>query len=194
MTKSSLSVFVALFSILFAGMGWGQKSGQSITIVYGTVANVQDAQVQSAAGGGALVGGTIGYLASSGKKSSKKARNAALGAAAGGLASSAAQGSRAARQYTVDTAAGSTVIISDQTEIAVGDCVVIENAGSNRANIRRVTHTYCDPESQEVVAELQDEMMEEAEECLAAKQELSAAETDAAFDRAVRKVEILCNS
>jgi hypothetical protein len=37
-------------------------------------------------------------------------------------------------------------------------------------------------------------MMEEAQECLAAKQELSAAQTDEAFDRAVRKVEILCNS
>jgi hypothetical protein len=87
-----------------------------------------------------------------------------------------------------------TVIISDQTEIAVGDCVVVENAGSNRANIRRVTQTYCEPESQEVVAELQDEMMEEAEECLAAKRELAAAQTDEAFDRAVRKTEILCNS
>jgi len=53
--------------------------------------------------------------------------------------------------------------------------------------------TYCDPASAEVVAELQEEIVEEAEECASAKRELAAAETDAAFDRAMRKVEILCN-
>jgi hypothetical protein len=36
--------------------------------------------------------------------------------------------------------------------------------------------------------------MEEAQECVAAKQELAAAQDDAAFDRAIRKVEILCNT
>jgi len=185
---------LALLLTIGAGPVWAQKSGQSITLVHGKVVSSESMQVQSAAGGGALVGGTIGYLASSGKSSSKKARNAALGAAAGGLASSAAQGDRSAVKYTVQTGAGMTVIISDQTEIAVGDCVVVENAGSNQANIRRVTQTYCDPESQTVVAELQDEMMEEAEECLSAKRELAAAQTDEAFDRALRKTEILCNS
>ena len=187
-------VVLTLLMTLGACPVWAQKSGQSITLVHGKVVSAENTQVQSAAGGGALVGGTIGYLASSGKSSSKKARNAALGAAAGGLASSAAQGDRSARKYTVQTGAGMTVIISDQTEIAVGDCVVVENAGSNQANIRRVTQTYCEPASQEVVAELQDEMMEEAEECLSAKRELAAAQTDEAFDRALRKTEILCNS
>lgn len=190
----SHTAVLALLMTLGASPGWAQKSGQSITLVHGKVVSAENMQVQSAAGGGALVGGTIGYLASSGKSSSKKARNAALGAAAGGIASSAAQGDRSARKYTVQTGAGMTVIISDQTEIAVGDCVVVENAGSNQANIRRVTQTYCEPESQAVVAELQDEMMEEAEECLSAKRELAAAQTDEAFDRALRKTEILCNS
>ena len=52
---------------------------------------------------------------------------------------------------------------------------------------------YCDPASAEVVAELADDALEEANECVAAKQELAAAQDDAAFDRAFRKVEILCN-
>ena len=178
----------------FTGSLSAQKSGQSITITYGKVINAKSTQVSSQAGGGALVGGTIGLLASSGKSTSKKVRNAALGAAAGGVTASAAQGDRSAREYTVETGSGITVIISDQTEIAVGDCVIVENAGTNKANIRRVTQTYCDPDSAEVVAELQDEVMEEAQECLAAKQELVDAQTDDAFDRAIRKIEILCNS
>ena len=35
---------------------------------------------------------------------------------------------------------------------------------------------------------------EEAEECSAAKKELSAAKTDAEVDRALMKVDILCNN
>jgi hypothetical protein len=192
--KIPLIICMGAVAAFTTGFAWAQKSGQSITITYGKVINAKSTQVSSAAGGGALVGGTIGLLASSGKSTSKKVRNAALGAAAGGVTASAAQGDRSAREYTVETGSGITVIISDQTEIAVGDCVIVENAGTNKANIRRVTQTYCDPDSAEVVAELQDEVMEEAEECLAAKQELVDAQTDDAFDRAIRKIEILCNS
>ena len=191
-----LFVSAAIGLLLIAGVCEvrAQKSGQSISIVYGTVVAAKDVKEQSNAAKGALVGGTIGYAASNRKSSSQKRKGAAMGAAVGGVAANRAQGDRSAKEYTVETGAGMTVIISDQTEIVVGDCVVVENAGSNKANIRRVTHTYCEPESAEVVAELQDEMMEEAEECLSAKQELAAAETDEAFDRAMRKVEILCNS
>ncbi len=188
------STAIALLLFLVASAAWAQKSGQSITIVYGKVISAKDTQVQSNAGKGALVGGTIGYAASSRKSSSQKRKGAAMGAAAGALASSKAQGDRSAKEYAVETAAGVTAIISDQTEIVVGDCVVVENAGSNQANIRRVTQTYCEPESAEVVADLHDDAMEEAQECLSAKQELAAADTDEAFDRAIRKVEILCNT
>ena len=111
----------------------------------------------------------------------------------GGAAKSRAEGSREARQYEVQTASGVVVIISDQTEIQVDDCVRVENPGNSNANIRRVDNTYCDPAAADVVAELQADALEEAEECVAAKRELVAAETDAAFDRAMRKVEILCN-
>jgi len=48
--------------------------------------------------------------------------------------------------------------------------------------------------SAEVVAELQDEMLEEAEECVMAKRELSSAETDDGVDRALRKISILCDT
>jgi outer membrane lipoprotein SlyB len=170
-----------------------QKSGQSIQIQYGVVVASKYVQEKSNAGKGALVGGAIGLYAGKGKSSGTKFRRATAGAVIGGSATSAAQGSREAREYQVNTSTGITVIISDQTQIAVDDCVIIETPNKGNANIRRVANTYCDPASAEVVAELQDEMLEEAEECVAAKRELSAADSDAAVDRALRKISILCD-
>jgi uncharacterized protein YcfJ len=150
-------------------------------------------QEKSNAGKGALVGGAIGLYSGKGKSSGTKFRRATAGAVVGGAVTSAAQGSREAREYQVRTATGVTVIISDQTQIAVDDCVIIETPNKGNANIRRVASTYCDPASADVVAELQDEMLEEAQECVAAKRELSAASTDEAVDRALRKSSILCD-
>jgi plastocyanin len=183
--------------ILLPSVAEAQRSGQSISIQHGVVIGAKATQEASNAGRGALLGGTIGYATTSSSRSkSSRRKNTAMGAIAGAGLSAAAQGDRSAKEYTVQTAGGTVVIISDQTQIVVGDCVVVENAGSNRANIRRVDPTMCEPESQEVVAspEIQAEMLEEAEECLAAKRELAAAQDDAAFDRALRKVEILCNT
>ena len=170
-----------------------QRSGQSIQVQYGVVTASQPMQEASKAPAGALVGGAIGLYTGKGKSSGTKFRRSAAGAIAGGAATSAVQGDRSARQYEVQTAAGTVIIISDQTEIQVDDCVVVENPGTTNANIRRVDPVMCDPASAEVVAELQDELVEEAEECAAAKRELATADSDEAFDRALRKIEILCN-
>ena len=43
------------------------------------------------------------------------------------------------------------------------------------------------------MGDLDDELVEEAEECNAAKQELLAAESDEAAELASRKVRVLCN-
>lgn len=170
-----------------------QKSGQSIQIQYGVVVGSTYVQEKSTAGRGALVGGAVGYGLTRNKSSSKKAAATVTGAALGGAARSKSEGDREARQYEVQTASGLVVIISDQTEIQVNDCVRVENPGGSNANIRRVDDAYCDPASADVVAQLQDDALEEANECVAAKKELAAAQDDAAFDRAYRKVEILCN-
>ena len=186
----SLTIFLALIS----GPLMAQRSGQSIQIQYGVVVGSKYIKEQSAAPKGALVGGAVGLYTGKGKSSGTKFRRAAAGAAVGGAMTSSAQGNRDAREYQVQTATGSIVIISDQTEIQVDDCVIVENPGGSNANIRRVASTYCDPASADVVAELQDEMLEEAQECVAAKQELSTAETDEAMDRAFRKISILCDT
>jgi len=171
-----------------------QKSGQSMQIQYGIVVAAKYVQERSNAGKGALVGGAIGLYAGKGKSSGTKFRRTAAGAAVGGATASAVQGSRAAREYQVRTATGVIVIISDQTEIQIDDCVLVETPSKGNANIRRVTNTYCEPESAAVVAELQDEMREEAEECVSAKRELASADTDQAVDRALRKISILCDT
>ena len=195
MRTSHLSVIkTAVLLTLLSTPLMAQKSGQSIQIQYGVVVASKYVQEQSNAGKGALVGGAIGLYAGKGKSSGTKFRRTAAGAAVGGAVASGAQGDRSAREYQGQTATGAIVIISDQTEIQVDDCVVVENAGGRNANIRRVASTYCDPASADVVAEVQDDMLEEAQDCMDAKSELSAAETDDAVDRALRKISILCDT
>jgi len=94
--------------------------------------------------------------------------------------------------YTVETAGGAIKVVTDQTEIHMGDCVMVEET-SQGANIRRADPAVCMPAAADVDAELQQEFQEEAAECAAAKAELSAAKTDAELDRALMKVDILCN-
>lgn len=192
-TSFSLVTKVAILFALLSGPLMAQKSGQSMQIQYGVVVASKYVEEKSNAGKGALVGGAIGLYAGKGKSSGTKFRRTTAGAVVGGATTSAAQGSREAREYQVRTATGVTVIISDQTQIAVDDCVIIETPSKGNANIRRVASTYCDPASAEVVADLQDEMLEEAEECAAAKNELATADTDDAVDRALRKISILCD-
>lgn len=187
------AIFVGI-TFLMSGTALAQKSGQSMQIQHGIVVSSTYVQEKSTAGRSALVGGAIGYGLTRNKSSSKKAAATVTGAAIGGASKSKSEGSREARQYEVATASGMIVIISDQTEIQVDDCVVVENPGNSNANIRRVAPAMCEPESVEVVAELQDEMLEEAQECVAAKQEMSAADTDDAVDRALRKISILCDT
>lgn len=51
----------------------------------------------------------------------------------------------------------------------------------------------CLKQSEAVVRDLQEELVEEAAECAAAKQLLLAAETNEEIDRAVVRISILCD-
>ena len=184
---------VLALAVIYAPVILAQKSGQSMQIQYGVVVGSSYVKEKSNAPAGALVGGTVGLLLGKGKSTSTKIATTAVGAGLGGVTASKMQGDRTLRQYTVATATGTVTILSDQLEIQVDDCVLVENPGTGNANIRRVAATFCNPESAAVVADLSEEMMAEAEECVAAKQELVAADTDAAVDRALRKMSILCD-
>jgi outer membrane lipoprotein SlyB len=188
---SALASFLAVFGL--CPMADAAKAGATAKTTVGIVERVDTVQLDTNAGAGVLVGGTLGLLSAKGKSGSKKARNAIVGAAAGGAIASASQGDTTGRKYTVRTGQGSMVsIVSDQKEVRVGDCVVIEESGST-ANIRRVSPTMCEPASAKAVAEIQPELQNDAAECVAAKQQLVDAKSANEVDLAMRKVQILCN-
>jgi hypothetical protein len=188
-------IAIALFSVGLLALGAtaaeAQQKGQSAKIHHGYVVGAERVDLKNNnAAKGALVGGTIAYASTSGGSSSKKRRNTALGATAGGLI--ARTPAEEGMLYTVDTGSSTIQVVTDQTEIRLDDCVVVEETGQG-ANIRRVSYEVCNPTSQDVVDALEAEFQEEAAECAAAKAELAAAQTDEALDRAMKKVSIICN-
>jgi hypothetical protein len=167
------------------------RVGQSTSIQFGTVRQVEQVQLQSDAPAGAVIGGTIGLMASGGGRTAP--RNAIVGAAVGAAATTVAQGNRTGTAYTVAMLDGSTIrIISDQSEIRVGDCVAIERVGQTN-NIRRESAAYCAPQNQQALAAVQQWTDAAAARCEAAKEELVNATTPEAVDTATRKVHLLCN-
>ena len=190
-------IFIALiaFGLLPGGTEpvEAQKKGQSASVQYGVVVKSERVDLSDdKTTKGAKVGGTVGLL-TGGSSGYKRRRNAAIGAASGAVIGSATSTQQMGMMYTVEVAGGAVKVVTDQLEIHMGDCVVVEDT-SQGTNIRRVNREVCDPAAAEVVEDLQDEFQEEAEECAAAKKELSAAKTDAEFDRALMKVDILCNN
>jgi hypothetical protein len=190
----SMTLFAGLLLATVHLPGLAQRAGQNVTVQHGKVTSARQVDLQSGAvPGGAVVGGTLGLLSAGGKSSSKKARNAIIGAAAGGAIAGAGQGSRQGMLYDVDLgSSGKVQVVSDQREIQVGDCVAVERAGDT-ANVRRVSTAYCDKANATAIAAVADESREEAEECLAAKQQLVEATTTEAADLAARKIALLCN-
>jgi uncharacterized membrane protein len=106
-----------------------------------------------------------------------------------------AQGNLDGMQYTIEVGPGSRItVVTDQTQVRVGDCVNVEQAGSGTANVRRVSEGLCEALfANEVDEELQAYMTREADMCLQAKERLMDAETDEAFETAMRRVKFLCD-
>jgi hypothetical protein len=184
---------LALFSLPTAE---AQRSGQSMSIQTGVVIAAQAVNLQSAAGRGAAVGGVVGLATTSrNRSSSRRIRNTAIGAGTGALIARGAQGNLDGMQYTVETGPGSQiVVVTDQTQVRVGDCVTVEQAGSGTANVRRVSDALCEAAfAGQVDEELEKYMAYEADMCLQAKERLMDAETDEAFEVAMRRVKFLCD-
>ena len=55
-------------------------------------------------------------------------------------------------------------------------------------------HSLIEAASSAAVAEMQDEMQEEAEECAAAKRDIVNASTDEEIDQMLRKISMLCDT
>jgi len=188
MKRAAIAIVVS--TCLVAGLAHAQRQGQSVSIQVGVVQSAERVTLQSEGGGkGAVVGGTLGYA--SGSSKSKSRRNALIGGVAGAALSSSGQSQ--GMQYAVKMNDGSAVVVvSDQTEIQVGDCVTIEQSG-DRTNIRRQDPAACDPDYAKVVEELEDELEEEASACDVAKQEILNASNAEEIELATAKAKILCN-
>ena len=184
------SLFVLVGS---SASAFAQSSGQSATVNIGVIEQAESIELQSSGGsaGGAAVGAVIGYNLGSGKSKSKRRRRAVIGGVIGSAAASS--GTTPGMQYTVKLDNGSTVVvISDQIQLRVGDCVSVEEA-SSMTNIRQQDPAACNPEVKEAIADLQDELIEDADECAQVKQELLAAKTIDEVELATAKSRILCN-
>lgn len=195
MNRSRFAIFaIAVAFSLPDGPALSQRAGDSVTVRTGSVTGVREVDLNDkSALGGALVGGAFGAaLTRSSKGSGRRDKNVALGAILGGTAAAASR--RPGRLYTVRTNEGTMIqIATEQTEIRVDDCVFVEETRGS-ANIRRAPQSACQPEAAAVMnePEMVAEMQEEASECAAAKQELINADSDAAIERAVQKVKLLC--
>ncbi len=178
---------------------WGQRAqrtGATASIRVGEVVALEQVDLKDdSAAKGALIGGAIGLAAGSGKSGKEKRGRMAMGAGIGAMAGSSKK-KPTGMKYSVRTADGKIVqIVTDQTQIRLDDCVCVEES-DGKANIRRMSDTACQPESASTLNDpaIQQKLQKEAAECAAAKEELLAAETDEALDRALRKISILCDS
>ena len=176
--------------------GQAQRAGATASIRVGEV--VAQARVElkdDSAKKGALIGGAIGLAAGSGKSGKERRKRAGIGVGLGAIAG-AGKKKPTGMKYSVRTADGTIVqIVTDQNQIRLGDCVSVEES-RGKANIRRISDTACLPEAAPILNDpaIREELQEEAAECAAVKEELLAAETDEAVNRAMLKMSILCDS
>lgn len=186
--KNSWILMVSLCLFMFVPAA-AQKSGQNASVTLGIVQSAERVTLQSTgAGKGAAVGGTLGAI--SGSDSKSRRRNAVIGGTAGALVSRS--GPSEGMQYAVKVGDGSViVVVSDQTQIQIGDCVTVEQSG-DLANIRRQDPLACENTAASSAEEVMEELVDDADKCAAAKRELLAAETTEQLELATAKANILC--
>lgn len=166
----------------------GEVNAQT-TVTYGRITAVRqvDIQNQDARAAGTLIGGALGVASGSGQSRSNRALRGVGGAAVGSRLAGAA-GSSTGFEYTVLINNTNTIrMVTEQAGLRVGDCVSVERGSLN--NIRLADDARCDaPANTPVPASA----TAEANACAAAKEQLLNANTDADFDRAERRMRLLC--
>lgn len=180
MKMSGNYAFAILALALSAGSVLAQQAGQSMSLQYGRVAKVDIVEDPGQRAGGSIVGGIAGAAIADDHRG--------LGALAGGLLGGGIQKhatKETLQQYTVElTSGGAVVVLTEQRDMVVGDCVVVEQG--KYANIRRVSGVNCEVQQQPA------HHAQAASDCDQAKDELVAANTEDAINLAVLKVRTLC--
>ncbi len=155
-------------------------------VSYGKITAVKPVKVEnpSAQAGGALVGGVIGLVSGRGHSGSNQALRAVGGGVAGQQVAKLAS-SKQAFEYTILVGGATTTVVTDEAGMRVGDCVALERGA--HTNLRLVADSQCAPKAKPPPAAAR-----EANACSAAKDEVLKAQTDEEFDRAERKMRLLC--
>ena len=161
---------------------WAQSS-----ISYGKITSVKPVTVENAQAqtAGALLGGVLGLVSGRGHSSSNQVLRAVGGGVAGQQLGKLAS-SKQAFEYTILMGGTSTVtVVTDEAGMRIGDCVAVESGP--HVNLRLVADAQCAAGAKPPAQAARD-----ADACMKAKDELLAAKDDASFDRAERKVRLLC--
>lgn len=170
-----------------------QKTGDSARISVGIVERAERVPLKSNTSRNALLGGAVGWAIARNQSSTRQAAAALGGAAISGGVTQAGEGEHMAMQYTVRTSGGSAIqVITDQTEVRIGDCVLVEESGKH-ANVRRKDPSMCQQPSKEVMSHVEGELQQDANQCDAAKKRLFDAKTPEEVEVAKQVMDILCN-
>jgi outer membrane lipoprotein SlyB len=183
-TRWSLVGSIALLGVLFVA---GEATAQT-TVNYGRITAVRQVDIQNpgAQSAGTIVGGALGVASGSGQSRSNRALRGLGGAAVGGRLAGAA-GSSTGFEYTVLIGQNTIRMVTEQAGLRVGDCVSVERGAFN--NIRLADDARCEAAAN---APVPASARAEADACAAAKDQLLNAATDADFDRAERRMRLLC--
>jgi outer membrane lipoprotein SlyB len=157
------------------------------SVAYGRITAVRQVNIenQGAQAAGTLVGGALGVASGSGQSRSNRALRGIGGAAVGSRVAGSASGTTGF-EYTVLIGNQTTRIVTEQSGLRVGDCVSVERGQWN--NIRLAADERCEARAGAAPASA----VAEADACEQAKQQLLNATTDADFDRAERRMRLLC--
>lgn len=187
---------------IFAGVALvalcGAASAQT-SVNYGriTAVNLVTEQNRAAQTGGAILGGALGAASARNRSGGTAALRAGAGVL-GGQAIGRVATQRQTFEYTILIDGTSTVtMVTDEAGLRVGDCVAVERGGFN--NLRLVDDSRCNlrPAAQGAKAagapaKATAADVRQADACIQAKDRLLDAETDEDFERAYRRVRLLC--
>jgi len=185
------AVFLAALAAA-AVCGWGcaeppKRPPVRTTVTYGTVTAVRLVTTESrgAQAGGAIVGGSIGLIAARNQSGGTQALAGVGGALAGQQVARVAS-RRQAFEYTILLGGTTTVtMLTDEGGFRIGDCVAVERGTFN--NMRLADDSRCAQ-----TAPAPAEAVRASDACIAAKDVLLQAASDEEFDRAERRVRLLC--
>jgi outer membrane lipoprotein SlyB len=188
-----LAAPVAAVVLALAG---GAASAQT-SVNYGRITNVTliTEQNRAAQTGGAVIGGALGAASARNRSGGTAALRAGAGVL-GGQAIGRVATQRQAFEYTILIDGRQTItMVTDEAGLRVGDCVAVERGAFN--NLRLVDDSRCNPRPAAQGAKAAPPKataadIRHADACIQAKDRLLDAETEEDFERAYRRVRLLC--